>query len=153
VRLAGVVSSDQRRAERLHASWAFSNAGVSLPMTPASISPRRAAASPTTTVVVAMSACTRATAPDRPAAGEGPISLNLQAANAAPRRMAGRHRPIAGSLAALTRRAARDPAASCSIASNRAIMPPTESTSRTLGRSPKGWRRRAPTSRRCWRSR
>jgi uncharacterized protein YfiM (DUF2279 family) len=61
VRLAAVVSSAQRRAERLHASWAFSNAGVSLSTTAASSSPRRAAASLTTTVVVAMSACTRAT--------------------------------------------------------------------------------------------
>jgi hypothetical protein len=40
--------------ERLRASWAFSSAGVSLSTTPASISPRRAAASLTTTVVVAM---------------------------------------------------------------------------------------------------
>jgi uncharacterized protein YfiM (DUF2279 family) len=61
VRLAGVVSCAQRRAERLHASWAFSSAGVSLSITPASISPRRAAASLTTNVVVAMSACSRAT--------------------------------------------------------------------------------------------
>jgi hypothetical protein len=40
VRLAGVVSSAQRRAERLQASWAFSSAGLSLSTTPASISAR-----------------------------------------------------------------------------------------------------------------
>ena len=53
---AGVVSSAQRRADRLHASWACSSAGVSLLITPASISSRRSAASQTTVVVVAMSA-------------------------------------------------------------------------------------------------
>ena len=156
VRLAGVVSSAQRRAERLQASWAFSSTGVSLSITSASISPRRAAASPTTPVVVAMSACTRATRTR--SAGSGWLASVrwawiFQAASAAARRMAGRRRPVAGSSAALSRRAAMEPAASCSMASNRAIMPPADSTSSAVGRSTKGWRRRAPTSRRCWRSR
>src|SRR5215217_5095613 len=35
VRLADVVSSAQRRAERLQANWAFPSVGLSLSMTPA----------------------------------------------------------------------------------------------------------------------
>ena len=99
VRLAGVVSPAQRRAERLQASWASSNAGVNLSLTPASISPRRAAASLTTTADVAMSACTRATRTR--SAGSGWLARVRwawisQAPSAAARRMAGRLRPVAG---------------------------------------------------------
>ena len=79
MRLTGVVSSAQRRAERLHASWAFSNAGVSLPMTRIDLaSPRGSFADDDG------SGGDERLHPGDPdqigrirLAGEGPISLNL----------------------------------------------------------------------------
>jgi hypothetical protein len=61
VRLAGLVSSPQRLAKRLRATWSASSAGASRWRTPLSIWPFLAAASVRMLVVLVMSACTRAT--------------------------------------------------------------------------------------------
>ena len=61
VRLAGLVSSPQRFAARLHATWLASSTGASRCMMSLSIWPFRAAASVRTPAVLVMSAWTRAT--------------------------------------------------------------------------------------------
>ena len=154
VRLAGVVSSAQRRAERLQASWAFSSAGaILLDHTGIDLASSRGSLADDS------GGCgderLHAGDPDQigrvRVAGECPVRLDLPGGQCGCRGawwLAGR-RPVAGWPAALIRRAAMEPAASCSMASNRAIMPRADSTSSTVGRSTKGWRRRAPTSRRC----
>jgi hypothetical protein len=60
VRLAGLVSSPQRFADLLQATWLASSAGPSRCITSSSIWPLVAAASVMTLVVLVMSACTRA---------------------------------------------------------------------------------------------
>ena len=61
MRLAGLVSSAQRFAARLQATWLASSAGASRWRMSPSIWPFLAAASVTMSVVLVMGACTRAT--------------------------------------------------------------------------------------------